>query len=295
MIPARLLLLMIITGTIAASCSRANKETRWILNPSKNSVYHFTISEQLKEGDSAGFFKNITANMDYTLQCVYTRDSVYTFKLLIGPYSIDCNNTLYSTAAKKWEKPVVKLFDMSLYYNVVMYYTQFAVGDSLLMEVDTKGKVKQVNGFENMITRVTAATGDDRRTVRAYLEELAGTGPVQDRLTQVFQYLPAKNIRINDNWVSNMLLTANAPVKYSNLLTVKHIQNDTVTLNVQTAISASTGEGGRVYAEGARRGEVQVSYATGILYQCDLYDSVVTRTDHNLYRKECRLEVKRKW
>lgn len=295
MLYTRLLLLMIITGTVVVSCSHANKETRWILNPSKDSVYRFIINEQLKEGDSAGVFKNITANMDYALQCVHTKDSVYTFKLLIGPYSIDNNNTLYSTAAKKWEKPVVKLFDMALYYNVVMYYTQFAIGDSLLIDVDTKGKVKQVNGFDNIITRVTAATGDDRRTVRAYLEELAGTGPVQDRLTQVFQYLPAKNIRTNDNWVSNMLLTANAPVKYSNLLTVKKIQNDTVTLNVQTAISASTGEGGRVYAEGTRRGEVQVSYATGMLYQCTLYDSIVTRTDQNRYRKECRLEVKRKW
>ncbi|MFT3824924.1 MAG: DUF6263 family protein [Chitinophagaceae bacterium] len=291
----RLLPGLLIVLTVIVSCRDAQNTSgnTWIFNPAIDASYHFTIKEEEALGGVDSVSDVVSSQVEWALQCVAKDDSLRTMKLLIGPYVINRQGINYSTAEKKWEKPVLSGFSGAAYSALLIYYTQYVVGDSLLITIDRKGKVLRVKGFERIVDTVTSLTQEDRRTVRAYLREFIGTESMQDRLTQLFQYLPGSEIKTGDNWISNMVLIARAPVKYSNLLTVKDVRNDSVILDVKAAISASTGEGGRVYAQGARKGAAVISNSTGVLYSCALLDSVTTNTDSQVYRRIRKLTIKR--
>jgi hypothetical protein len=50
-------------------------------------------------------------------------------------------------------------------------------------------------------------------------------------------------------------------------------------MDLKTVLSARTGEGGRVFAEGNQWGTITASLATGMPYRIVLKDSLVSKTD----------------
>ena len=165
------------------------------------------------------------------------------------------------------------------------------IGDSLTITCDKRGKVIQVTGVERIMEKITRATGKDSRDVYSSLREIFSTKELQDLLTQVFFYIPARPVKLGDNWVNNYTLTAKAPVKFSNLITVQRINGDSVVMDIKTVVSAKTGEGGRVYAEDGQWGTVTASLASGMVYNYRLEDTLRTKTDSYLIGRQRILTV----
>jgi hypothetical protein len=147
--------------------------------------------------------------------------------------------------------------------------------------INNRGEVQQVTGFQKIAERIARKSGIDIRTVRQYLRDYIGDEIVRDLLSQLFFFLPGKKIQKEDRWVKNITTTANTPVKFSYLVTASDIdiENDTVKLNVQSVISAKTGEEGRQYGEGEINGVISASHSTGMPYHFELIQTITTHTD----------------
>ncbi|MBO9564613.1 MAG: hypothetical protein J7621_17685 [Niastella sp.] len=157
---------------------------------------------------------------------------------------------------------------------------QGVIGDSVSFYCDRGGQGVWVKGADGVVQKIALATGKDGREVYGSLRDMFSTTVLQDLFTRIlFYFPPSRRVKVGDSWVNNYVLKAKAPVKYSNIITVKGILGDTVMMSVKAAVSVWTGEGGRIFAQGTQEGTITASLYTGLPYHFSLEDKMVTKTD----------------
>jgi hypothetical protein len=256
------------------ACNTVSGPVPWQLRLAMDSVYHFVITDETIVNMNRNGPDTITTG--FSLRCTQQTDSLLTFQLVVEQLERSERGFgffLVGKSAAEMEKMRQEeaAFDDSCKQGVI--------GDSLEITCNTKGRILEVQGVERIVEKITNNTHKDSRDVYSQLHDQFSTKVMQDLLTRVLFYLPARTVKAGDNWVNNYTLIAKAPVKYSNLVTMQRLQDDSVVMDLKTVLSAKTGEGGRVYGEGNQWGTVTASLATGMPYRITLRDTLVTQTD----------------
>jgi hypothetical protein len=234
-----------------------------------DSVYHLVAqSISIPDMDRA---RADTITTGFSIRCTSQQDSLLRFRMVIEQLSRNKQHAMFFLPGKSKEEMEWDAFADSCQQGVI--------GDSLQVVCSRKGEVLSVQGVERIIKKISHTTGHDTRDVFSNLHDQFSTKNLEDLLKQSFFYLSGQPAKQGASWVNNYTLTAKAPVKYSNLITAQEVQGDSVILDIKTVLSARTGEGGRVFAEGNQWGTVTASRVTGMPYRIILKDSLVSKTD----------------
>ncbi|HUR10786.1 MAG TPA: DUF6263 family protein, partial [Flavitalea sp.] len=171
--------------------------------------------------------------------------------------------------------------EMKMYLQKMLGILSDVMRDSFRVTIYPHRIETDVNGYDSLVWKVSKKYSMDRRDVRSILALHVGNYLVKDLLTEMFSFLPSKPIKTGDNWVRNFVLVQKAPVKYSNMFVVKEIKDDIVTLQVETVISAKTGEGGSVYEAGKRTGTILVHRTSGIPISWNSTEKTIYKTNYD--------------
>jgi hypothetical protein len=287
----------LVAAMLVSVFSCKDVEDRFAFNPSPGSTLNFTLDIM----DSSGMTGNTAVKrqlIEFSLQYVQQKDSLYTMQFVFeglsitqpgiqmtsagdGSVSVLPTGTYVTISTEEADTTIAYEEELGGYYQTWKNIMPQLRGDSLQVVINSRGEVQQVTGFERITDRIATATGTDVRTVRQFLGDYAGNESIRDLLNQLFFYLPGKKVQKGDKWVKNVVTTAKAPVKLSQLITAANIDEKSgeIELNVESVVSAKTGDEGRQYAEGKVTGKVAAKYNTGLPYNFELTQEVITHTD----------------
>jgi hypothetical protein len=279
--------------SVLASCSGSKPvDDRFSFRPPADTIFHFTFLIT----DSSGRVEPETQLIQFSLQKMGEKDSISTMKLVIGRLRIT-EPGITMAESKKGSIVVMAAGTMVTlstdtsenqttgsdagYYDAWTRILPLLRDQSLQVEMNNQGEALQVTGFDTIAQKISAATAIDRRTVRQLLYDYASDESIRDLLNQVFFFLPGRKIEKGDTWVKNVTLTAHAPVKTSHLIFASYVnrEDDAIVVEVQSVVSAKTGEEGRLYADGEVTGKIAASHITGMPYDMKLTRLVTTHTD----------------
>jgi hypothetical protein len=305
----RVFVLLTFLFLMATGCSHTRRQ-KFAFDPTMGQVYHFRVdtrlTEKIRDDSYAG-----AQSFSFSLQCIRKSDSLRTMKMVFERFQMTspARSSISLKSGKKIDKNVrIIISDSSVstdgpaadpqsttksfsYAGMWVYLLKKTIGDSLIVVMNNRGEVLRVYGFDQIVDTITVVTGIDHPTVNAYLKEYIGSNVIKDLIGQLFFFLPVKPVKQGDNWIKDIILIAKAPVKHSNLLTVQTIKGDTIVLDLQSAVSARTGEGDRLYAQGRQKGVIIASFSTGMIYSYNLEENSVTETDHYNVGKTTRFNV----
>ncbi|WP_315816876.1 DUF6263 family protein [Paraflavitalea speifideaquila] len=272
----RLLLFAIpIITLMGLSCHTNTSPRPWQLQPPADSTWHFVAQSILIPNTQ--YKRTDTITVSFNLRSIKGPDSLLTFHLKVEEFKRPESNIGMILPSKSAEELENELQEWKAFKDSCL---QVVINDSLMAKWSSKGELVSVNGVERILKKIARTTGHDSRDVYSNLEDIFSTRAMEDLLKQCFFYLSSRPLQVGENWVNNYTLKAKAPMKYSNLITLKQVQGDTVELAIKTAVSAWTGEGGRIFAKGDQWGKVLASRTTGMPYYFSVEDTMVTKTDY---------------
>jgi hypothetical protein len=205
------------------------------------------------------------------------------------------NDTISAGETASWSKER----HLPVHIETKFRLLRAAMGAQSQVLISNSGEIKEVSGYDTIVSLLRHSEHEDRHAIHAALNEVIGTRAVSDLLTQVFFYLPGRELKAEDKdkgadtWIKNYVLTAKAPVKYSHFITLYDSRNDSLHLKAEAEISAKAGEGGPVYATGNQMSTVIASLRTGMIYSGRFKEKTITNTDEKyiMRRRESTIEL----
>lgn len=149
-------------------------------------------------------------------------------------------------------------------------------GDSLTLVLGAKGQLLLVDGLDQLVDHVSQKTSLDRSQVKTNVREYLSPAALKDLMTELFFYLPGKEVFGGDSWVSNTMAMAHAPIKYSNMIKLDTIQTGVAKFSVNTRISA--GGEGNTYLDGSGVRSITSDRLSGFPLNAEFRDETVMRT-----------------
>jgi hypothetical protein len=170
--------------------------------------------------------------------------------------------TITNAAGQDWYRIVSRIID-----------------DSVRVTTNRLCATSMSAGYEKIKRKIVGATGEDPRNISPLVRRYVGEDVMRDLVNKLFFYLPGRKIMLGDQWVKNTMTIEKAPVKYSHLIRVADIKNDTVMLAVKSVVSSTLGEGGKLILEGELTGTISASLSTGLFMELDLSENSVIHAD----------------
>lgn len=267
------------------SCNEKYR-SEFVLQPPPGSSYQLTVTTEDLQQDETDTLPFTSETIEFTL-LPKQKDSLYDFTLIVkkiesqqpatvtipmknGGFMVRSTGTMQTlstdavtdTAGQDWFRIIPRIVDDSVHININRF-----------------GEIRMFTGYEKIKRKIIDATGDDPRNISPLVRRYVGEDAMTDLVNQLFFYLPGRKIQPGDDWVKNIVMIENAPVKYSHRIRVKDIKNDTVQLTVQSVVSSRLGEGGRLILEGELSGTISASYRTGLFIDLELSENSVVHTD----------------
>ena len=271
-----------------ASCKQEGGR-RFQLDTALGKSYHFLVTIEEWQGINSDTPSPTRLTYAFTLKVREHADSMQAFDFVIDGI-VDARPATRLIKEENGSVTVVLSGKNELVNDSNANMTQF-VKDTLQLNMNHSGEVRLVEGYEAIRNKIVKLTGSDPRTVGSVIRKYVGVEAVTDLVNQLFFYLPAKEIKLGDQWVRNVTLIEKAPVKYSHLIKVKDITGDSVHLSVQTVVSSRLGGDGKLIVEGELSGEVMASYSTGVVYTLYLQENSVIHTDTYDVKKKRTISV----
>lgn len=225
--------------------------------PPLDSVYHFSLT---KYSTKSWTYQQIplkiqdTVYLNFSLQNIHKTDSLDTVKF-----------TLYDFVWKGKSK--------------VNYHRDSMYALSTNISFSDSGKVESLQDLNLMVKDIEndQATG---KYLRGVIADQVSISAITDMFTRIFSVIPAKKVKPQDSWITNITLTTNHPVHFSNFLTLENINDDTATIEIQSNIFARRSPGDEFYIKGNQHGKALVNYETGIPYWYKTENEIVTTTNY---------------
>ena len=167
-------------------------------------------------------------------------------------------------------------------------------GMSMTVILNNKGQVQQVEELDKLTDSLSAIAQVEVSSVRIMLRDYLGGDAFKDIFNSVLYMLPGKQVVESDRWANDFTLTTKAPVQVSNLYTLQADNNDTATVAIQSLISATAGDGGRVYMKGKQDGFARLSRESGLPYYRETTGELITETGHYDEVRKDTLVINRK-
>jgi hypothetical protein len=249
--------LVAVGGIVLVSCHWSNKNEKLKFNPVLNKVYHFSLT---KYSLRSWIYQSIPAEiydtvyLNFSLQNIHKTDTSFTCKLTLDGFI--------------WKgKPKVDYQRDSL----DALSTNVVLSDS--------GKVESVGDMDDILRDIEndSATG---KFGSVLIPDQLSENAITDMLTRIFSVIPAKTVKPQDTWVTNITLNTNHPVNFSNFNVLKGYHGDTAIIEVKSNVYARRSPGEEPYIKGNQSGEASINYQTGIPYYYKIESEIVTATNY---------------
>jgi len=122
-----------------------------------------------------------------------------------------------------------------------------------------------------------SATG---KYLNGVIPDQASETAITDLLTRIFSVIPAKRIKPQDTWITNITLNTKHPINFSNYNVLTSRNDDTAAIEIQSNIFARPSPGDDFYIKGNQKGEALINYQTGIPFSYKTQSEIVTTTSH---------------
>lgn len=252
-------------GTIVlASCHQLDKNERLIFNPVLNKHYHFSLTKySLKSWTYRSFPAKVfdTVYLNFLLQNIYQKDRSFTCKFTL-------NDFIWKGNFK------------------VNYHRDSLHALSVSVVLNDSGKVESVGDMEDILHDIDndSATG---KYLSGVIPDQVSESAVMDMLTRIFSVIPAKAVKPQDTWITNITLNTKHPVNFSNFNVLKGYHDDTAFIEIQSNVFARPSPGADPYIKGNQNGEAFINYQTGIPYYYKTqYEIVTTATYYDIKEAE---------
>ena len=176
-------------------------------------------------------------------------------------------------------------------------YNLFAVSDSICnslkglsvqVNITADGTVTAVHGIDDLVANISNTSKLEANTIKRMLADYVSINAITDLLNRILSIPRDKEVKVLDSWVENITLITKAPVKLSNMYTLKKLTGDSAYVEIQSiASTATTTKGDNVYLKGKLNGEAILSYTFGMPYQYDTdLETITTTTQYDVLYKE---------
>ena len=153
--------------------------------------------------------------------------------------------------------------------------------DALRIDVvlNDSGQVVDIGNIDELIEDVQkdSATG---KYLGGLIPDHISVNAITDMLNLIFSEIPARKIKLNDTWITDLNLITNHPVHISNFNVLKSLDADTATISIESNVFERRSPGDESYINGKRKGVALVNYSTGIPYLYKIESNVVTTTSY---------------
>jgi hypothetical protein len=272
-----------------------NEKPAFALRPGYPGAQDFSVVTTESTRRDNGAWDSVQHRMDFTLIPLKRVDSLHTFNLVflrieaVRPGTAMIKGEKGGIAVVSTGKPV--LLSTALPADSANINEDWfdlmsrVINDTMQVTMNDRGEVRAVKGYEAIRNKIVKQTGKDPRNVGTTLRQYISQEAVTDLMNELFLYLPGAVIKPGDQWVKNITFIQKAPVKYSHLVKVKEIKEDTVDLSVQSVVSSRLGEG-KLIVEGELIGTIRASISKGLPRLINLTENSVMHTDsYDVQRK----------
>jgi hypothetical protein len=103
---------------------------------------------------------------------------------------------------------------------------------------------------------------------------------ITDLLTRIFSVIPAKKVKTQDRWISNITLNTKHPINFSNYNVLTSQNGDTAVIEIQSNIFARRSPVDEFYIKGNQNGKALIQYQTGIPFSYRTEYEIITNTSY---------------
>lgn len=249
--------LTIVGGILLASCHLSNKSEKLKFDPVLNKAYYFSLTKySLKSWTYQSIPAKIydTVYLNFSLQNIYKTDT-----------SATCRLTLDGFIWKGKHK--------------MNYQRDSLHALSVSVVLSDSGKVKSVGDMDDILRDIENDSAT-RKFGSVLIPDQVSESAITDMLNRIFSVIPAKAVKPQDTWVTNITLNTNHPVNCSNFNVLKGYHGDTAIIGVQSNVFARLSPGAELYIKGNQSGEASINYQTGIPYYYKTESEIVTTTNY---------------
>ncbi|MGN6247850.1 MAG: DUF6263 family protein [Ginsengibacter sp.] len=223
-------------------------------NPAPNTVYHFTLTQfSIKRWTYQSKPVRVydSVELDFSLQQEKKYDSLIYCKMAFNRFL--------------WQAGKIHL--------------NYKRGSIHALPIDVvlndSGQVVNVGNVDKVIEDIEkdSATG---KYLSGVIPDHISVSSITDMLNMVFSEIPARKVKANDTWVTDLTLNTNHPVHLSNFNVIKNRNGDTAAIAIQSNVFARRSPGDEFYINGKRKGIALVNYSTGIPYLYKTESDVTT-------------------
>lgn len=150
-------------------------------------------------------------------------------------------------------------------------------------DIDLSGKIKEVNGLEEIITTATASMGDQASMVNEQISGSFGDSGLAKNLEMFTAIMPGKTVKEGSTWTNEQFTASGLPLILRNTYTLKSVSKGIATIEVKSDISvdpakSSTeiqGMKASYFLEGDRTGTMEMEVETGFVTSANIDDEIV--------------------
>jgi len=276
--------LYVILFLLCIGCN--TKRNTFKLNPVPGEVYNYSIT---KTSSQEWTYQNVahktfdTLQLDIGLQGMKNNGDTITCKLMFNNLKIIPRPNEVTFI---YLNPLMKINPYNPFViDSICYLLQ---GLSVQVDITADGNITEVHGIDDLATNISNTSKVEVNIIKKMLADYVSVNAVKDLLNRILSIPRDKEVKISDSWIKSITLMTKAPVKFSNMYTLKKITGDTAYVEIQSIVStATTSAGDNVYLKGKHEGEAILSYTTGMPYKYDTkLESVTTTTVYDVIYNE---------
>jgi len=267
----RMMIFSAVLFSFIAACNRQSTGDAFGFKPDPHAVYNVVKTKQsTEEWTYEGTPRQAVhyTETGFVLEPQQQQDSSTVVKITFDRFRIkelNVDTEKPSPTAQEVSDDPAKLWD---------YLLHLVTQRSLQVTIDNHGVVKNVQGIAALLDSVCKVSGNDKMIVRAYLRDVVSKEAIQDDLNEMFCFLPAREKEPGQSWVTDIVYSSKAPVKWSNVYILDSIKHNYAFMSVNATVSA------RDYMKGRINGRITAGYTDGMPYEMDLSEQTVTNTKY---------------
>ena len=253
----QLLSLAAISAIVFLSCNWSGKNEKLIFNPPVNKVYHFSLTKYSSQSwtyQSVPWSIFDTVYLDFSLENIHRTDT-----------SDTCKFTLHRFVWKGKFK--------------VNYQRDLMHALSTTVVLNDSGKVQSVQSMAVILQDIENDSGTGKYLNGVIPDQVSETA-ITDLLTRIFSVIPAKKVKRQDTWISNITLNTKHPINFSNYNVLTSQNGDTAVIEIQSNIFARRSPVDEFYIKGNQNGKALIQYQTGIPFSYRTEYEIITNTSY---------------
>ena len=206
----------VVSAIVLLSCNWfGHKNEKLIFNPPLNKVYHFSLTKYSNQSwtyQSVPWKVSDTVYINFSLENISRTDTFDTCKFSLERFT--------------WNGKMK-----------VNYQRDSVHALSAIIVLSDSGKVLSVQSMYFILRDIENDHGTGKYLSGVIPDQVSETA-ITDLLTRIFSVIPAKEVKPQDTWITNITLNTKHPVNFSNYNLLNSRNGDTAAIEIQSNIYA---------------------------------------------------------